>query len=100
MNAKAELLCNDCPIKDSNLRGTILLDALRTINGERQNDYGDPEDSFNVIARLWSVYLDTEIMPANVAHMMILLKIARGMRKRDNWIDIAGYAALGYELTG
>ena len=38
----------------------------------------------------------------DVAHLMMLLKIARlatGEPKADTYIDIAGYAALGGELT-
>jgi hypothetical protein len=32
--------------------------------------------------------------------MMILLKVSRGVTsaKRDNWVDIIGYAALGSEI--
>ncbi|GIV03960.1 MAG: hypothetical protein KatS3mg015_2790 [Fimbriimonadales bacterium] len=94
-----KLLCDDCPTNDPNLRGEILLDALQVINRERQDDYGNPEDTFTAIARLWSAYLDLDLRPTDVAHLMILLKIARGAKKRDNWVDIAGYAALGYELS-
>lgn len=35
-------------------------------------------------------------------YMMILLKVARigsGSRSRDNWIDVAGYAACGGEIV-
>ena len=44
-----------------------------------------------------------DLLPEMVAHMMILMKIARsaiGKPKADNWIDIAGYAACGGELQG
>ena len=35
-------------------RGTVLDEAKIIINGERQDQYGDPEDNFALIARLWS----------------------------------------------
>lgn len=67
------------------------LDAV-TIRGEK---YGDPEDCFNTIARLWSVYKEDNYTAKDVAIMMILLKIARESNdhKDDNCVDIAGYAA-------
>jgi len=38
----------------------------------------------------------------DVANMMILFKVARNSAnsKDDNWIDIAGYAACGGEVSG
>lgn len=82
-------------------RDEILDKAKSIINGERQGTYGEAEDSFAIIAKLWSVYLHHAISPADVANMMILMKIARnssGVYKDDNWIDICGYAALGGEI--
>lgn len=35
-------------------RGTVLDEAKIIINGERQDQYGNPEDNFALIARLWS----------------------------------------------
>lgn len=84
-------------------RGYILDKAKEIIDGERQVIYGDAEDSFDTIAKLWSAYLNTPINSADVANMMILMKVARnssGVYKDDNWIDICGYAALGGEIQG
>lgn len=85
----------------STIRDEILEKAKSIINGERQGTYGAAEDSFAVIAQLWSAYLGKEINSADVANLMILMKVARnhsGVYKDDNWIDIAGYAALGGEI--
>lgn len=82
-------------------RDHILNTAKSIINGERQGTYGKPEDSFKVIADLWSAYLPMKVTSTDVANMMILMKIARnstGVYKDDNWIDICGYAALGGEI--
>ena len=81
----------------------ICEDALCTINGERQDSYGNPEDSFGMIASMWSAYLGIEVMASEVAHMMCLLKIARergGKGKRDNLVDLIGYAALAAHMRG
>lgn len=87
----------------------ICEDALRTINGARQDQYGSPENTFKKIADLWTAYLfsndpiDLRITPAMVADMMCLLKIARekgGKGKRDNMVDLIGYAALAANMRG
>ena len=86
-------------------RKDILQTAEKMVNGDRQDDYGTPENSFEIIAGLWCAYLTGKlkccITPHDVAAMMALLKIARiasGHGKSDNWIDLAGYAACGGEL--
>lgn len=84
-------------------RSEILTQANVIINGEREGQYGSPEDSFRKIAGMWSAYLGVPLQEHDVAAMMVLLKIARvagGAYKEDNWIDIAGYAACGGEVQG
>lgn len=69
---------------------------------DRAREYGHPEDSFALIAALWSRYTGCDISTADVAAMMILLKLARvegNPRHMDSWIDIAGYAACGAECA-
>ena len=74
----------------------ILEEAQEIVAGSRNDDYGDPERNHERIARLWSDYLGTEISPRDVCSMMILLKVSRDrfQPKRDNAVDIAGYAYL------
>lgn len=80
-----------------------MLDTAKTIvTKDRQADYGKPEDSFADICGLWSAYLERELTSADVANMMILLKVARAKtnpKHQDNWLDIAGYAACGCEIA-
>lgn len=103
-----EMACNHClnMLKDKIVYklGDSLNEAHSIINGERQDSYGNPEDSFGLIAEYWSTYLRKEynsdhhhLRAKDVAHMMMLFKIARctGQQfKRDNYIDIQGYAAI------
>lgn len=82
-------------------RKEILDRALSCVCGDREQDYGSPENNFRTIADMWSAFMGIEITPTEVAAMMALLKIARvasGHSKADNWIDLAGYAACGGEL--
>lgn len=77
---------------------TILEEAL-SVTQERQKAYDKPEDNFQRIADLWNVFLKDkgvshEITPADVAMMMVLMKIARQQWKhsKDNLVDLCGYA--------
>lgn len=75
----------------------LLRHTEQLINGERARDYGEPHQSFEKIAKLWSTYLHHEITITDVGMMMILLKVARngrGKNKADNFVDICGYASL------
>ena len=90
-------------------RPEILDAAKKCVCGDREQDYGSPEDNFKTIAAFWGAYIkkllppnvQIDLLPEDVAAMMALLKIARiasGQNVDDNWIDLAGYAACGAEL--
>lgn len=92
-------------------RSEILKAANKCVCGEREQDYGSPENNFDTIGTLWSTYIRAaypelnvainHITGKDVACMMGLLKIARiatGGKNIDNWIDLAGYAACGGEV--
>jgi hypothetical protein len=80
-----------------------ILDMARVaITGPRQEAYGDPGDHFDVVARMWAAYKGVPFSRADVAAMMILLKVARARVSpdmTDHWVDIAGYSALGGEAS-
>lgn len=78
----------------------------------REEQYGSPENSFEVIAQLWEVYVkakcvggknvDVCIFLEDVANMMALLKIGRistGRHKDDSYIDAIGYLACAGEIA-
>ena len=94
-------------------RAAVLEKARACVCGEREQDYGTPEDSFGCIAELWEVYLRAAcvspdaivtVAPADVAMLMALLKIARVGTSSvggtaDSFVDLAGYAACGAECA-
>ena len=87
-------------------REEILDTAKDCVCGQREHDYGAPEDNFQTIANLCNAYLDkyliADISATDVAMMMILLKTARiknGGGTGDSFVDIAGYAACGGEIN-
>ena len=99
-------------------RGQVLLDAHKIINGERQDQYGNPEDSFGTIAAMWNAYLQVatrkqddgdfyplttpQLTAQHVAVMMALLKVARiahGAGVKDSYVDGAAYLALAADMN-
>lgn len=77
---------------------TQFMEEVMDTVGDRANDYGDAKQSFSRIAEMWSAYKGVYFTHADVAAMMIMLKVSRlsnDPSKKDSWIDIAGYAALG-----
>lgn len=92
-------------------RQEILDAAAKCVCGQRDEDYGTPEDSFGLIAELWTPVIrkrvppgaDVCVLPETVALMMALLKVARiaaNPNHMDSWVDLAGYAACGGEIAG
>jgi hypothetical protein len=75
----------------------ILDDAKAAVTGPRQEEYGAPAENFARIAAYWSTYLEQPIQAHDVAIMMTLLKVARGLGE-DTCVDAAGYAALAWEV--
>lgn len=96
-------VCNECLVAtgESKMRGNILLSAHKTINGQRVDIHGQPEDCFNTIAKLWSVWLKKELTAHDAAVMMALMKVARmrhGAGTVDSYIDACGYVALAADM--
>jgi len=85
-------------------RNDILQAAAKAVCSDRNQQYGEPEDNFKAIARLWSAYLGIHISPLMAAAMMILFKVGRietsPSPTDDTFVDIAGYAACGGEIAG
>lgn len=94
-----------------NFREQTLAEALECVTKDRNADYDIPERNFKVIADLITTYINArcgmnypeiQIMPHDVAVMLMLVKVARVVTspdKHDHWIDIAGYAACGAECV-
>lgn len=87
---------------DTPVRVQALKEAARITNGQRDMQYGGPEDNFERIAKIWSVIFAREFTTEDVAMAMVGMKLARFASNAgfqpDTWIDIAGYAACGFEV--
>jgi len=89
-------------------RTRVLTIADNLVNGDRDEQYGDPISDFRTTAEMWSAYLSrrlgapVSLEPHDVAALMCCLKLARiswSYDKDDNWIDLAGYAACGWDCV-
>ena len=85
---------------------STLLQANELINGERQEQYGNPSDNLGAISGMWEIYLHKRgllningagLLAEDVCSMMALLKICRlanDVTHTDSAIDAAGYIGL------
>lgn len=84
-------------------RSEILEAARRCVCGEREQDYGTPENNFETIGLLWGVYLRAAHpeFAKDAGTMLALLKVARIATgsSPDSFIDLAGYAACAGEIV-
>lgn len=78
----------------------ITLEAHGLVFGDRNRDYGHPIEDFSRTAAFWTAYLGDKLKPGeivtaeDVGILMCLLKLSRqrNREKRDNLVDLAGYA--------
>jgi hypothetical protein len=69
-------------------------EARSTVREDRIHQYGHPLDFCESVAGHWSVLFGIEVSAEQVALAMLHFKVAREahQHKRDNLVDIAGYA--------
>lgn len=100
----------ECPDR-SRRNDSVLDEAARLVDGDRQQAYGRPADNHACTAAMWRAYLDrrmaahreTKLVTVepfyldgfDVAMLNILQKVSRlaHSRHRDGLTDICGYAA-------
>jgi hypothetical protein len=76
----------------------ILKEADRIVGGDRNAAYGHPKTDFERTAMIWSAILGIKVSAEQIPLCMIGVKMSRqcNAAKRDNWVDMAGYAQTGY----
>lgn len=92
-------------------RETILSEVKKIICNDRNEQYGEPEDSFEKIADYWTTYLkhncvapdaDCCVDARDVAIMMVLFKLGRMetsyFASYDSFIDAIGYMTCATDI--
>lgn len=83
-------------------RADVLNTALSAVTVDRNATHGEPENSFGMIAAVWSARLGITVTPHQVCILLADLKGCRAWDNplhADNWVDLAGYAACGSEVS-
>lgn len=85
-------------------REILLEQAIKAIAGDRDRQYSGPKESFEATAALWQVAFPERRWTApDIALAQTLLKTSRlitgGYVQEDTWMDTAGYAACGWEVS-
>ena len=96
-------------------REAILSEVKKIICNDRNEQYGEPEDTFELIADYWSAYINHNCLPPDsvedmnvigaddVAIMMVLFKLARiessYRESRDSYIDAIGYMTCAADIA-
>ena len=80
---------------------SILSEAEEIVNGSRHSDYGDAKESFSRIATIASVMTGKELSPEDCCAVLMAVKLVRESfaHKRDNLVDLCGYAHIMNELN-
>ena len=81
---------------------SILSEAEEIVNGNRQSDYGDAANNFHRIANVVnSMYPQLNINAQQCCAVLMAVKLIReGFRhKRDNLVDLCGYAYIMNEIN-
>lgn len=86
-------------------REEVLDGAREAVLKSRNADYGPPDQDFTRSADLLTALFKSKLKErerfgaSDIAKIMILLKLSRSTwsSKLDNWLDIAGYSACGWE---
>jgi hypothetical protein len=99
-----------------NPREAILNLATKAVTKERNNSYGPPTQDFRRAAEMltsmgffWCDNSDEaggglchDIQPHHIAMIQVIIKLSRATWSpghMDHWVDIAGYAACGWECV-
>jgi len=101
--------CPNTPQLPSHYRAAIAIHARagELVRGDRADTHGDFAENLENIGRLWTAYLSMRgnegpLSAADVAQMMVLLKIARtqsGEHNPDDYTDEIGYATIAAGLS-
>ena len=99
---KINIIFKEVKDMDEENNKSILAEAEDIVNGSRQSDYGDANESFSRIATIASVMVGKELSPEDCCAVMMAVKLVRESfaHKRDNLVDLCGYAELMNRLKG
>jgi hypothetical protein len=75
---------------------SILLEANGIVNGDRNEQYGDPLQAFKEYSNILEANFGIKLTPAEICKVQIAIKLGRlkYKHKRDSVVDLCGYAEI------
>ena len=83
-------------------RADVPIEAAGLIEGDRNNEYGDPREMHQRAADIYNAYRGAMLTAHDVAMLLLSVKLARLAHMpdhRDSYVDICGYAGIAYEIA-
>lgn len=82
------------------MKDSILLKAHKIVNGDRNEQYGDPLEAFSAYSNIALEVFGIEVSPVTIAKIMIAVKLGRLKYKwkEDSAIDVCGYMEILNQL--
>lgn len=98
---KINIIFKEVKDMDEENNKSILAEAEEIVNGSRHSDYGDARESFSRVATIASVMTGKELAPEDCCAVLMAVKLVRESfkHKRDNLVDLCGYAHIMNELN-
>lgn len=87
--------------KSENISDSILLEANKIVNGDRNEQYGDIKEAFSVYAEICHTTFDLDLSPDDVCKVLMAVKLGRlkYKYKHDSIVDLCGYAEILSKLN-
>jgi hypothetical protein len=75
---------------------SILTEAESIVNGDRDVQYGDPNEAFKEYSNILDATFGIKLTPAEICKVQIAIKLGRlkYKHKRDSVVDLCGYAEI------
>ena len=75
---------------------SILLEADKIVNGDRNDQYGDPNIAFNEYSEILETAFGIKLTGAEICKVQMAIKIGRMKYKykRDSIVDLCGYSEI------
>lgn len=83
-------------------RGSILAEAMRLTEGDRNKTYGEPVANMQHIADIFNAVTGKNLTARDIATVHVCTKMARratSPRHRDSYVDAAAYTGIEYECA-
>jgi len=79
----------------------MLEEAVSCITSDRASVYGPYENESDRACRIFEIITGIQLESKHIAILMMCVKLAReaNLHKRDNLVDLCGYAGLYNQLT-